>query len=74
MIDMRKEAALALEEILYRGGYSSLIVNQHLKAFPAAVSELDRRFFTGLVYTSISLLISIDAIIVTYSKVPLKKL
>lgn len=74
MIDMRKEAALALEEILYRGGYSSLIVNQHLKAFPATVSELDRRFFTGLVYTTLIHLISIDAIIETYSKVPLKKL
>lgn len=74
MIDMRKEAALALEEILYRGGYSSLIVNQHLKAFPSSVSELDRRFFTGLVYTTLTHLISIDAIIETYSKVPMKKI
>ena len=74
MTNIRQEAALALEEILCRGGYSSLTVNEYLKKMPLQISQRDRRFFTNLVYTTIEHLPSIDAIISTYSKTPLNKI
>lgn len=74
MINIRKQAALALQDILCRGGYSSLIVNQYLKKLPAETPERDRRFFTSLVYTTLSHLPSIDAVLAVYSKTPLSKL
>ncbi len=74
MINIRQEAALALEEILCRGGYSSLTVNEYLKKMASQTEERDRRFFTNLVYTTLEHLPSIDAIIAAHSKTPLKKI
>ncbi len=74
MINIRQEAALALEEILCRGGYSSLTVNEYLKKIAAQTEERERRFFTNLVYTTLEHLPSIDAIIAAHSKTPLKKI
>lgn len=74
MTDMRQEAALALEDILCRGGYSSLIINEHLKGFSNEVSERDRRFFTSLVYTTLTHLPSIDAVIAAHSRTPIPKM
>ena len=59
MINIRQEAALALEEILCRGGYSSLTVNEYLKKIAGQTEERDRRFFTNLVYTTLDHLPSI---------------
>lgn len=74
MINIRQEAALALEEILCRGGYSSLTVNEYLKKMAGQTEERDRRFFTNLVYTTLDHLLSIDAVIEAHSKTPLKKI
>ena len=74
MINIRQEAALALEEILCRGGYSSLTVNEYLKKIAEQTEERDRRFFTNLVYTTLEHLPSIDAVIAAHSKTPLKKI
>lgn len=74
MINIRQEAALALEEILCRGGYSSLTVNEYLKKIAGQTEERDRRFFTNLVYTTLDHLPSIDAVIAAHSKTPLKKI
>ena len=74
MINIRQEAALALEEILCRGGYSSLTVNEYLKKIAGQTEERDRRFFTNLVYTTLEHLPSIDAVIAAHSKTPLKKI
>ena len=74
MINMRREAALALEEILSRGGYSSLTVKKRLRAMPESVGEAERRFFTSLVYTTLEHTISIDAIVGHYMKTPIAKL
>ena len=74
MINIRQEAALALEEILCRGGYSSLTVNEYLKKMADQTQERDRRFFTNLVYTTLDHLLSIDAVIEAHSKTPLKKI
>lgn len=74
MINIRQEAALALEEILCRGGYSSLTVNEYLKKMADQTQERDRRFFTHLVYTTLEHLPSIDAVIAAHSKTPLKKI
>lgn len=74
MINIRQEAALALEEILCRCGYSSLTVNEYLKKIAEQTEERDRRFFTNLVYTTLEHLPSIDAVIAAHSKTPLKKI
>ena len=74
MINIRQEAALALEEILCRGGYSSLTVNEYLKKMAPQTEERDRRFFTNLVYTTLEHLPSIDAVIAAHSNTPLKKI
>lgn len=74
MIKIRQEAALALEEILCRGGYSSLTVDAYLKKMEGRTEERDRRFFTHLVYTTLEHLPTIDAVIAAHSKTPLPKL
>ncbi len=74
MINIRQEAALALEEILCRGGYSSLTVNEYLKKVAEQTEERDRRFFTNLVYTTLDHLPTIDAVIAAHSKTPLNKI
>lgn len=74
MINVRQEAALALEEILCRGGYSSLTVKEYLKKMADQADERDRRFFTNLVYTTLEHLPSIDAVAAANSKTPLKKI
>ncbi len=74
MINIRQEAALALEEILCRGGYSSLTVNEYLKKMAEQTEERDRRFFTNLVYTTLDHLPTIDAVVMAHSTTPLKKI
>jgi 16S rRNA (cytosine967-C5)-methyltransferase len=73
-INIRKEAARTLEEILIHDAYSSICVNQHLMKFPATVDERDRRLYTNLVYTTLEHLPTIDAGLAAWSSVPMRKM
>lgn len=73
MTNIRREAAQALQEITDQGGYSTLVIDRHLKAMTAPVSNQDRRFFTLLVYETLEHLASIDAILNSLMKTPLQK-
>ena len=72
--NIRREAALTLQEILYGGGYSSILVNRRLQEFPETVTERDRRLYTNLVYTVLEHLPTIDAGLEAWSSTPLRKL
>ncbi len=72
--NIRKEAASALQEILQGGGYSSIVINQYLKKLDGQIEERDRRLFTGLVYTTLEHLPTIDAGLAVWSSVKLRKM
>lgn len=74
MFSPRKSAAEALTAILDEGAYSSLYIDRVLKSLPADVPERDKRLFTGIVYTALEHLPSIDHIISAYSKIKLRKM
>lgn len=79
---MRQQAALALVEILDRGGFASLVIDHTLKNLDAerkqkqlsAVEERDRRFFSSLIYEVVRHRETIDGAIAAVSKTPLKKI
>ena len=70
----RREAAQALREILYDRGYSSIVLNRRLRNLPPEADRKDRAFIASLVYTTISELYYIDAVINTYSKTAVVKM
>ncbi len=71
---IRRLAAQALQSILYEGAYSSLYIDRALKSLPAELPERDRRFFTGLVYTTLEHLPTLDAVIDKASSVKTSKM
>ena len=72
-VNIRKEAALSLQEILDEGGYSSIVLQQHLRAWPET-EERDRRLYTSLVYTTLDHLPTVEAGLAAWSSVPLRKM
>ena len=70
----RREAAQALMDILYDKGYSSIVLNRRLRNLPPEADRKDRAFISSLVYTTISELYYIDAVINTYSKTAVGKM
>ncbi len=71
---IRRQAARALQSILYEGAYSSLLIDRALKAMPDGTSERDRRFFTGLIYTTLEHLPTVDAVLDASSSVKTEKM
>lgn len=70
--NIRLLAVKALSEINRNGAYANIKLQEYLQKYH--LSDLDRRFFTELVYGVIRRKNYLDAIIVHFAKRPLKKL
>ena len=72
MANARKVAALALQKIFVDGAYSNLAVNAFLKESDLTLE--DKSFATALIYGVLDRKITLDYVISSFSKTPLKKL
>ena len=73
-IDIRRAAVLSVRRIIDQSGYASLVISQTLDSFGPQADDRDRRFYTNLVYTTVSHRETIDGYIAASSKVSLKKM
>ena len=71
-LNIRLLAVKALSDINRNGAYANIKLQEYLQKYH--LSDLDRRFFTELVYGVIRRKNYLDAIIVHFAKRPLKKL
>ncbi len=65
----RKEAADALYAILYGGAYASIHIDKRLRE-AGEIPDRDRRFYTGLIYSTLEHLPSLDRALDSFSSVP----
>lgn len=72
MAGARKVAVLALGKIFTDGAYSNIAVNSHLKQ--ADLTPADKAFATALIYGVLDRKITLDYVIKSFVKTPLKKL
>lgn len=72
MAGARKVAVLALGNIFTDGAYSNIAVNSHLKQ--ADLTPADKAFATALIYGVLDRKITLDYVIKSFVKTPLKKL
>ena len=70
--NIRLYAVKALADINRKGGYANIVLQQYINQYN--MSDLDRRFFTELVYGVVRRKNYLDAIIVHFAKRPLNKL
>ena len=70
--NIRLYAVKALADINRKGGYANIVLQQFINQYN--MSDLDRRFFTELVYGVVRRKNYLDAIIVHFAKRPLNKL
>lgn len=72
--DIRRQAVLSVRRIIDQSGYASLVISQTLDGFGSEVEDRDRRFYTNLVYTTVSHRETIDGYLAQASKVPLDRM
>lgn len=72
MANARKEAVKALMKIENDGGYSNIVVDNLL--IKTDLSERDKAFATNLIYGVIERKLTLEYIVSSYSKTPLKKI
>ncbi len=72
MANARKVAVLALGKIFVDGAYSNIAVNSHLKE--ADLTPADKAFATALIYGVLDRKITLDYVISSFIKTPIKKL
>ena len=72
MANARKVAVLALGKIFVDGAYSNIAVNSYLKE--ADLTPADKAFATALIYGVLDRKITLDYVISSFVKTPIKKL
>lgn len=72
MANARKVAVLALQKIFVDGAYSNIAVNSFLK--DSDLSKEDKAFATALIYGVLDRKITLDYVIRSFIKTPIKKL
>ena len=72
MANARKEAVKALMKIEIDGGYSNIVVDNLL--LETDLDERDKAFATSLIYGVIERKLTLEYIVSSYSKTPLKKM
>ena len=72
MANARKVAVLALGKIFTDGAYSNIAVNSYLKE--SDLSKEDKAFATALIYGVLDRKITLDYVISSFVKTPIKKL
>ncbi len=70
----REEAALTLEEILAKKGYSSIVLDRRIQQYPPSVDLRDKALVTRLVYGALTHLNTLDALIDSYSRTPVRRM
>ena len=70
----REEAVLALMEITENKGYSSIVLDRRIRAYPPSVDLRDKALVTHLVYESLAHLSLIDHVLDQYSRTPVRKM
>ena len=70
MANARKEAVKALMKIEIDGGYSNIVVDNLL--LETDLDERDKAFATSLIYGVIERKLTLEYIVSSYSKTPLK--
>ena len=72
MANARKVAVLALQKIFTDGAYSNIAVNSHLKE--SDLTPADKALATALIYGVLDRKITLDYVISSFVKTPIKKL
>lgn len=70
----REEAVQCFLEIMENQGYSSIVLDRRVRKYPPSALSKDKALVTGLVYTTLSMLLTIDTVINQYSKTPVRKM
>ena len=70
----REEAALALEAVLEQKGYSTIVLDRRIQAYPPSVDSRDKALVTRLVYGALSHRLTLDAVLDHYSRTPVRKM
>lgn len=70
----REEAVQCFLEIMENQGYSSIVLNRRVRQYPPSALSKDKALITSLVYTTLSMLLTIDSVINQYSKTPVRKM